>query len=360
MGAHSVLEFDEVRLLHSLGHEVFSPGAFIHPGMPLDDIRPPLPDVPEYPTLIAAVDALGQPHDHVARHLARGEKDCSVGHNDTLAAAKMHLPDEVLEWADALIFAAWEHTWLVPEWDRLRDKRIIWRTIGQSGDHNESMMAPLVRQGVEVVRYSPKEANIPGYAGETTLIRFGKDPNEWNGWTGEDAIVTNVTQALYRRGDWCGYPFWEAVTRGLPRIPMGGESENIGGTGALPPEAMLNGLRKARVYVYTGTQPASYTLGMIEAGMTGIPLVSIGPAHMRILPYGHLMFEGHELIERWSNDPTEVRVMVERFLDDPDHAAEVSIAQRERFIDLFGLDKVTAQWGEFLGAAVPARELVAA
>jgi hypothetical protein len=31
-------------------------------------------------------------------------------------------------------------------------------------------------EGLEIVRYSPMERNIPGYIGEDALIRFYKDP----------------------------------------------------------------------------------------------------------------------------------------------------------------------------------------
>jgi hypothetical protein len=55
---------------------------------------------------------------------------------------------------------------------------------------------------------------------------------------------------------------------------------------------MRDYLRRIRAYLYTGTQPASYTLGLIEAMMTGVPVVSIGPDHMT---WQRDLFEGHEL-----------------------------------------------------------------
>jgi hypothetical protein len=55
---------------------------------------------------------------------------------------------------------------------------------------------------------------------------------------------------------------------------------------------MRDYLRRIRAYLYTGTQPASYTLGLIEAMMTGVPVVSIGPDHMT---WQRDLFEGHEI-----------------------------------------------------------------
>jgi glycosyltransferase involved in cell wall biosynthesis len=87
---------------------------------------------------------------------------------------------------------------------------------------------------------------------------------------------------------------------------LGPGSEDIGGPGALTYDEMRGWLRRARVYLYTGTQPASYTLGLIEAMMTGIPVVSIGPSWMDVFPYGPDLFEGHELVpERRAHDDPE-------------------------------------------------------
>ncbi len=341
-GAHSILEHDEVKLFHELGHEVFSIGSYIHPSRPLDNLRPPLA-VPEIPHLIAAVDALGQ-----------------QGHTDTLMAAKdMGLPDEVVDWADVIVYAALEHRWLAPNWNRLKSKRVIWRTIGQSGDRNEALMKPLFDHGCEIVRYSPKERNIPHFAGESALIRFYKDPQVWNGWTGEEAVVTNVTQSLYQRSladdgmlqppgrQWTSFSFWDRATQGLPTKPMGSGSDAIGGLGKVDWETMRDVLRSSRAYLYTGTQPASYTLGLIEAMMVGIPVVSITPDWFQIIPYGPQMFEGHE-IAPLSGTPEDAHAELERILRDPSYAAEVGEECRQRAIYAFGRDTIAAQWQEFL------------
>src|SRR5687768_506396 len=328
LSSHAVEEHDQLQLMHELGHEVFSIGAYIHPSAPMDPKRPAL-DVPEHPDLIAAVDALGQ-----------------QGFEDTLAEAKLHVPDLIAEWAEVIIVSAYEWLWLIPQWPKWKQmgKRVIWRTIGQSGDRNEEGMAPLFRDGVEIVRYSPKERNIPGFAGESALIRFWKDPDEWNGWTGEDRLVTNVTQHMIDRDPWCNPGFWFEATKGLPVRPMGPGSENIGGTGLVTTEQMKDGLRKARAYLYTGTQPASYTLGLIEAGLTGSPIVSIGPSWMRILPYGAALFEAHELTGVGAEDPSLARLTLQALLADRGLAVKYSAVQRERFIALFGRETISRQW----------------
>ena len=117
---------------------------------------------------------------------------------------------------------------------------------------------------------------------------------------------------------------------------------------------MKQALRDYRCYLYTGTQPASYTLGLIEAMMTGIPVVSIGPSWMRIFPYGHLLFEGHEITESWApGDRVEgTRHAVANILEYDDIARGMSAHMRNRAIELFGKETIAAQWAAFLGGAM--------
>jgi hypothetical protein len=333
--SHSIEEHDQLKLLHGLGHEVFSIGGYINPAEPHDDKRPALSDVPHYPDLQAAVDAIGSP--------------------DNLGAAQELIPDAILDWADTIIYHHYLDR-LYGQWSRIRDwlrgdanRRVIWRSVGQSVEGNERTAVPFRKEGLERVAYSPKEQNIPGYAGHDALIRFYKDPEEWSGWTGEDPVVINFTQHLRQRDPYTNWGFWEQATAGLNRQALGPGSEVIGGPGSLTDEAMKERLRTARVYLYTGTQPASYTLGLIEAMMTGIPVVSIGPKWMNVFPYGPLLFEGHEIAAEGWNSPGEARQTVEYLLANKEAAVAGSEWTRNRAIELFGKDEIAAQWAEYLG-----------
>lgn len=338
--SHAIEEYDQLRLLHSLGYEVASIGGYIDPAHPHDPKRPALPEVPYYPELRAAVDALDTA--------------------DNLGNAQANLPEVILDWLgpDGVIIFH-HHLWrLFGQWERIRrwragssGRRVIWRTVGQSVAANEAEAAPFRADGLEIVRYSPKERNLPGYLGEDALIRFWKDPAEWGGWTGDDPTVVQFVQSFPARWEWCNRPFFEQATQGLPRRAYGPDSEQLAyGGGQLEPAAQRAVLRAARCYLYTGTQPASYTLGLIEAGMTGTPIVSIGPAHMTIFPpYGPALFEGHELALGWSDDPREAHDMATALLGDPDWAAAVSEMQRQRFVATFGREPVAAAWKAYLG-----------
>ena len=339
--SHSIEERDQLELLSSLGYEVASLGGYIDPANPHDPKRPPLGGVPCHAEVKNAVDAIGS--------------------DDNLGCAQSCIPDAVLEWLgnDGIIIYHHYLDRLYGQWDRVRDwmrggsgRRVVWRTVGQSVQNNELQAAPYRRDRLEIVRYSPKERNIPDYAGEDALIRFWKDEEEWSGWVGDLPTVINVTQGLAQREPYTNFGFWRAVTEGRPLLPavaLGPGSGSIGGPGELGYDVMRGWLRRARCYLYTGTQPASYTLGLVEAMMTGIPVVSIGPRWMGVFPYGPELFEGHEIAGRWTNSPDVAYALLRELLDDDDLAAEESVRQRAVACDLFGRSAAAAGWASFLG-----------
>jgi hypothetical protein len=83
--------------------------------------------------------------------------------------------------------------------------------------------------------------------------------------------------------------------------------------------------------------------------MTGVPVVSIGPSHMQIAPYGSQLFEGHEIAGAWSDSPERARVMLHSLLVDDEGAVAASQEAREKAKELFGMDTIAKQWGAFLG-----------
>ena len=332
--SHSIAEYDDLRMLTDLGYDTFSIGAYTDPSSPTDDKRPSLPDAPYYSDLAARCETqrmrLGDP-------------------GNAIDWAKASLHPDVIEWADTIIVHHFPERWIVPQWENIKRKRVIWRTCGQSSPDGslERIMAPLVRQGLEVVRYSPKERSLPDFAGESALIRFGKYPGDYGPWVGDDLVVGNVTQHMKQRGDSCGYWTWAAVTQDLPTKPAGPGSEVLaGGIGELSYTVMLEYLRHLRVYLYTGTQPASYTLGLMEAMLSGVPVVSIEPNRFG---WAERLFEGHEIARYSAPEVLGLRTALSDMLQFNQTAENASRAARQRAIELFGIEMVGAHWKAFLG-----------
>lgn len=332
LASHAVAEHDDVQMFARMGFDVFAPGGYSDPLHPAEPIRPPIPEAPQHPELEALC--------HAQR----------VKHADESSAwaidwAKADLHPDLLDWADVVIVHHFPERWIGAQWGNIRHKRIIWRTCGQSNPDLERHMSSF--DGLQIVRYSPAEERafrpLHAWARADAVIRFGKDPDEWTGWTGHDPVIGNVTQRMTERGDHCGLAFYVASTEGLPAKPAGEFSEQLpGGVGALGYDAMRQYLRDIRVYLYTGTQPASYTLGLIEAMMTGVPVVSIGSRNM----WFPALFEGHEIAAEWADHTYQARELLLDYLAVPD--TEASEINRERAIDLFGLDTIMEQWRAFL------------
>lgn len=335
LSCHSILEYDEVKMLHELGHEVFSPGAYVEPDNPGDaSLRPPIPEL-QYDE-----DILKQWHRLAGQHPGKDTKD--------------YLTKEFVDNFDCVIVMHLPR-WVQRNWDAMKHKRVIWRTIGQSVPTTEVQMEPFRKQGMEIVRYSPKEETLDRYIGSDTLIRFYKDPDDYGPWTGENKRVITFAQHMQKRGPACNYQFFENCTRPFNRHLFGpGNEGKDWTTGKVPFEQLKQEMCENRVYFYTGTHPASYTLNFMEAWMTGIPVIALGPGHGNA-PYfpGVKLYEVNDLIENGvtgyvSDDMGELRGYITELFENDVLAKEMSRMARQAAIDTFGKDKILPQWKEFL------------
>jgi hypothetical protein len=325
LSCHSVLEYDEIKLFTELGHEVFSVASSYS--------NPISPGGPEHPAIADSFD----------EHLL----------TVALQSTKEYLHKELIDWADCIIVMH-QVDWILRNWRKMKHKPVIWRTIGQSRQEMEDRLALCQMMGMKIVRYSPLEETIPGYLGADALIRFYKDEQEFGNWNGTKEAVLTVGRSMQKRGKWCGYQIFDEVTVGLPRIlfGIGTETAPMGG-GGLSYEDLKQVYRDYRVYFYTGTYPASYTLNFIEALMSGIPIVAIGPELANIGQFGFNAYEVHQLIQSGlngfcSDSLPELRRHVEYLLTHPDEAKRMGTEGRKTAISIFGKELIKKQWQDFL------------
>lgn len=330
LSCHSILEYDELKLFEELGYDYFSIGAYINPQKPHDEKRPALTH--KY-------------HEHLA--------SVSMVHNQN------NLHPEQIEWADVIIIMHVPE-WIELNWEKIKHKRVIWRTIGQSVTAVEERLRPFRKQGLEVVRYSPMEANIPGYIGSSGLIRFYKDPEEFKGWVGDasgsESIVT-FAQSMRSRGEFCNFDAFCAAVTGLPgehRVygPNNDDAGALNG-GMATYDELKRILRESRAYFYTGTHPASYVLNFMEAWMTGIPIVGIGHELGNSKIFGAQTYEVPELIENGvngfiSDNADERRSYLLELLSNAKLARQIGDAGRKKAIEIFGKETIKQQWKEYL------------
>lgn len=327
LSCHEVLEYDEVKLLTELGHDVFSNGAYLDPKGHITLKRPGIDKAISW-TNLAPIAA---------------------------NAPKTSLPKELIEPFDAFIIM---HTpeWVTGNWEAFKGKRVIWRSIGQSTPSIEKKLAKARSEGLEIVRYSPKEANIPNYIGGDAMIRFYKDPGQYCGWVGDTDEVVNFTQTLKARGQFVHYDEIMGAMAGFNSKVYGSGNDDLGrwNGGVVSYEKMLQILKHARVFVYAGTWPASYTLSFIEALMTGIPMVVAGkritqPPHLEQLEF----YEADEIIENGvngfvANTVQEMREAIDKLTKDYELAKTIGAAGRKTALELFARDKIANEWQSYL------------
>lgn len=349
LSSHSVLEYDELSLLTELDDllapeerlnvEVFSLGAYSNPTQSGDFLRSVIPKGRFYTQL----------------------------HRVYMQCSKDMLHPELVDWADVILSMhnsrvpgqKAQQPWISNNWKMFQEKnkRVIWRSIGQSTPEIEKELKKLRLEGLQIVRYSPLEEKIPNYAGHDAFIRFAKDEDEFRGWTGERLQVITFAQSFKKRGDHLGYDLWEKATEGFQRKVFGTENEDLGSIngGQRTYHELKEEMKQNRVFFYTGTKPAPYTLSLIEAMMTGMPVVAVGP-RLRGDDEGAYRWPNYEIPDIISNglngfysdDMNELRGFIQLLMDDQEKARQIGLKGRETAIKLWNKKQRMREWIDFL------------
>lgn len=332
LGVHEILERDELALLTEIGNDVFSyQGAYANPQGHSSLKRPGIPGMVYHDEL-----------DLESRQYA-----------------KTKIPQSFFDKFD-LIIVMHDPNIIVENWDRMKHKKVIWRSIGQSTQTVENMIRRARYDGMKIIRMSPMEEKVIGYVGSDITIRFYKDPEEWQGWNGNTKRVINFTQSLLGRRVFCHYDSINRIIQGFPTLIFGSGNTDLGGLdgGELSYDLMKGALRDNRVFVYGGTWPSPYTLALQEAMMTGIPVVALGQHLAEDLPEIGMndrinYYELPQIIENGKNgfisdDINELRGYVHQLLEDQELAKRIGEQGRKTAIRLFDKEKIKEEWRKFL------------
>lgn len=330
IGCHEILERDEVSLLTEMGLDVFSfQGAYMNPEGHPTLKRPGIPGLKYHPELT----------------------------EEAVKYAKTKIPQSFFDKFSEIIIMH-DPNVVVENWDRMKHKKVIWRTIGQSTQYVENMIRKMRIEGMKIVRMSKMEENIIGQVGSDALIPFYKDEKEWGNWNGREKRIINFTQSLLGRRVFCHYDQILRVINGFPALIYGSGNTDLAGLdgGELPYELMKGALRDNRVFVYGGTWPSPYTLALQEAMMTGIPIVAIGQKmaeEVVAVPDQWNYYEIPSIIENgvngfFSDDLNELRDYATKLLTDDTLAKKIGDAGRETAIRLWGKEAIKQKWSDFL------------
>lgn len=330
ISCHSILEYDLLKIFTELGHEVFSNGAYLDPKGHKQLPRPGVDGASYFPEY----EELARKYPHT------------------------NLPPELIEPFDLIL---WMHSPypLNENWEKVKHKKNVFYSIGQSTTTVENTIRRFRYEGLKIVRMSPMEKNIVGYVGEDAIIRFPKDPEEWSGWNGETKRAINMTQSLLGRRVFCHYDGIMGVLSGFPHLIYGSGNDDLGAAngGELPYDLMKGALRDNRAFIFGGTWPSPYTLALEEAMMTGIPIVALGQ-HLaedlsEIAPNDRYhYYELGDIIEDGRNgfiseNINELRNHLHTLLEDHDLARRISEQGRKTAIKYFDKEKIKKDWETF-------------
>lgn len=325
---HSILEYDEVQLLAGLGYYVFANGAYNDP----------------------------RGHYTLPRPGIKGLMYNEYLFQKSREFPKTHISQEFIDKFDVFIFMSGEsEEVLITNWPRIKHKRVILRTIGQSTSSIEQKIQRLRAEGLQIIRYSPKEASYPSFAGQDVLIRFYKDPGIYTGWTGQKKRVINFTQSLKARREFCHYDEIIGSLLDFDGLVYGSGNNDLGvlNGGEVSFESQIQLYRESRCYIYTGSWPAPYTLSFIEAFMTGIPVIAFSRAVTQNINPDFNFYEIADIITDGIDgfivdSISQARQCIQLLMDDYERARIISENARKKAIELFGKQAIMEQWKEFL------------
>ncbi len=172
------------------------------------------------------------------------------------------------------------------------------------------------------------------YGVDVPYVPLGLDPNEYVVANGEGGYVLSIIHSYQDRG-WSHHAYAEAM-KGLPTLHV----DHLDPKQEVYEYADLQqALQRARLYLHDGEQ--EYTITLIEAMMTGLPLVSFRiPGIERYVEHGVNGFVGETA--------TEIREHCRLLLADDDLAAKMGAASRAKAEREFHEDRWRQQWREII------------
>lgn len=167
---------------------------------------------------------------------------------------------------------------------------------------------------------------------DVPYVPLGLDPDEYDGWTGEDGNILSIIHSYRDRG-W-HYPLYREAMEGLPTLHV---DHLDPAQPVFEYDDLKRALRRARLYLHDGEQ--EYTITLIEAMMMGLPLVSF-----RIPNIERYVVEGDNGFV--CDTAAEIRDRCRLLLDDDALAAKMGRASRDKALREFHEARWRAQWVE--------------
>lgn len=168
------------------------------------------------------------------------------------------------------------------------------------------------------------------YGVDIPYIPLGLDVDAYGPWTGEDRHVLSIIHSYRERG-WHHAQYVEAM-RDVPTLHI----DHLDPSKTVHTyDDILRALRRSRVYLHDGEQ--EYTITLLEAMMTGMPLVSFAlPGIERYVVHGRNGFVGRTA--------SEIREYCRMLLDDDALAAKMGAESRAMAVAQYDERRWRREW----------------
>ena len=328
---HDILEYNRISLFNELGFSVFTTGVYTDPSKP-DSTKPYLPK-----------------NQYTAEKELLEEFYSLNPSGYIYGQGRLNLSKEFINKFD-VILASWICEPLVENWNLLKDKIVLYESLGQSDGHRETYLSELRKRGVKVIRMSEGENYFPNYAGADATIDLEVDTDYYQGWQGAEQSIFTVNSALWQRKHLSNADMYLEITRGLPIKLYGSHNETLKADFCYGKpstrEEILEQYQKCRVYFSLGTRPCPVVLSFKEAMSVGCPVITWGPT------FGGSTFTAHTFIENgvsgfYSDSPDKLRAFCQLLLKDYDLAKTISKNARKVAEKNFSKHVIKGQWREF-------------
>lgn len=241
-------------------------------------------------------------------------------------------------------------------WALIQHKPVIWRTYCQQTASAEQIARQRRKNGkLFCVRVSPRESHIPNFAGCDAVIRPFVDAGRFRGWHGSEPHVLTFNNFYGQRAWVSNTELYEQVVRGMEARLYGHDNEEIPfARGFLSWSEQIEAYQKARVYFALGSKPAAVTYNLIEAMMTGCPVVTWGPRlgtdtyPTYEVPY--LFNNGEEIF--FSDQTLELHSLIQQLMVNENLAMRVGKAGQKRVRELFSIEQNLEGWKCVLNAVM--------
>jgi len=234
-------------------------------------------------------------------------------------------------------------TWLMFNWQyklvadrRERDHKKLYRVAKPLELEKWEWEDVLSRDDFTVVSFYPNTVEWlkESWGVDVPYVPLGLDPEVYRPATHEDGTILSIIHSYADRG-WHHHEYVKAV-EGLPTLHvdhLDPEQETY------EYEDLQKALRGAKMYLHDGEQ--EYTITLIEAMMTGLPLVSFRiPGIERYVEHGVNGFVGETA--------AEIREHCQTLLHDDDLAEKMGKASRDKALREFHEDRWRRQWREII------------